>query len=252
MKDVTLILPNYAPDDEVADRALRFLKSLSDSLPTRVNMITVDNGTEEVSQTRSMLLSMLRQVSDVFIHSDRPVGYARAVNVGLAIAETKYVVVLNNDLTLPYPRDPLLFSLAVGVKPVPPSTITSWLSDLVEVYESGGGPGVLSAMDYPCLPILYDDSWYSLWMSDRATITKVGYLDGNLPYRYHDQDYSIRMHKLGFKVQRTGKVVVGHDEATTYKKMNVDEWPEQELMLKRYGAFTYAAWREMGGRPLGK
>lgn len=245
MKDVTLILPNYAPDDEVADRALRFLKSLSDSLPIRVKMITVDNGTEEVTQVRSQLLSTLRRESAIYLHSDKPLGYARAVNIGLALADTKYVVVLNNDLTLPAP------ATVLGPHSGEPLPNVSWLVRLVAMYEAKAGPGVLSAMDYPCSPILYDDSWYSLWMSDRETITKVGYLDETMPFRYHDQDYSIRMVKAGFKVQRTGKVIVGHDEGTTYKKMNVDEWPEQERMLKKHGAMSYAAWREMTGRPLG-
>lgn len=239
MTDVTLILPNYAPDDQVADRAIQFLHSLGDSLPTKVPMITIDNGTQEVSHTRSKLLSMLRRESHVYIHSEKALGYARAVNIGLALAETRYVVVLNNDLTLPpyhvpdYGEDP------------------SWLMKLVAVYMSGAGPGILSAMDYPCAPVLYDDSWYSLWMSDRDTITKVGYLDETMPYRYHDQDYSIRMVKAGFKVQRTGKVVVTHDEATTYKKMSVDESPEKKRMIAKHGVETYAAWRSLIRRPLG-
>lgn len=250
MRDVTLILPNYAPDDEVADRAVKFLKSLSDSLPARVKMITIDNGTEEVSRTRSQLLSILRQVSDIYLHSEKPLGYARAVNVGLALVDTKYVVVLNNDLTLP--RSIARFAKGLTIAYADEPLIeTSWLQDLVDVYESGAGPGILSAMDYPCAPVLYDDSWYSLWISDQETITKVGYLDETMPFRYHDQDYSIRMVKAGFRVQRTGKVVVGHDEGTTYKKMDVDESPERKRMLAKHGAYTYADWRTLIGRPLG-
>lgn len=241
MQDVTLILPNYAPDDEVADRALQFLKSLDASLPQPVPMIVVDNGTKPRSEKTVELLMVLadRRHRDggMYIHFDKPLGYARAVNIGLALADTHYIIVLNNDLTLPLSIDGW-----------------SWADELVHEYDSeasGAGPGVLSAMDYSCPPILYDDSWYSLWMSDRDTITKVGYLDESLPFRFHDQDYSIRMYKAGFKVQRTGKVVVGHDEGTTYKKMGVDEGPERDIMLKRHGVLTYADWRRAVGKPLG-
>lgn len=245
MTDVTLILPNYAPDDQVAQRALEFLTSLDSSLPTRVPLITIDNGTQEDTQPKSQLLGRLRRDSTFYIHYDNPLGYARAVNIGLALAETEYVVVLNNDLTLPQ-----LPSL-VGGEPY----YWSWLHELINVYEkdTGAGPGVLSAMDYPCPPILYDDSWYSLWMSDRQTLAQIGYLDESLPFRFHDQDFNIRMYKAGFKVQRTGKVVVGHDEGTTYKKMvGVDEDKERQRMIARYGAATYVEWRALGGRPLGK
>jgi glycosyltransferase involved in cell wall biosynthesis len=231
LSDVTLILPNYAPDDEVADRALQFLDTLDFSVNMGAILHVIENGTQREG-TRRELSDRLLMMSDYYTGFDYPIGYARAVNIGLAMAQSKYVIVLNNDLTLPD---------------------ADWITAFTRVYESGGGgPGVLSAMDSPCQPILYDDSWYSLWMSDRKTITQVGYLDESLPFRFHDQDYSIRMHKAGFKVQRTGKVVVGHDEATTYKKMNVDEGPEKQRMLERHGVLTYREWREKGGRPFGK
>ena len=78
---------------------------------------------------------------------------------------------------------------------------------------------------------------------DRATFTRVGYLDELINYRFHDQDYSIRVKKAGLPVRRTGKVVVQHENSATYKKMNRNEDPaEAEIMMERHGAKTFGDW----------
>jgi GT2 family glycosyltransferase len=211
--DVTIIVPAYIVDDSVHAMARSLLASLWD-LPYVHEVYVIENGSER-----------LANYGWNYFHYEQPLGYARATNIGLALAETKYLVVANVDLELP----------------------DGWLPRLLADYQQYG-PGVLSADDTGRSGV-WEESWFSLWMTDRATLAKVGYLDESLPFRVHDQDYAIRMCLAGFRVQRTGSVQVKHYEASTFNKMNIDWQAEADEMVRRYGHVHFRDWRAAGGGP---
>src|SRR5262249_54585573 len=93
-------------------------------------------------------------------------------------------------------------------------------------------------------PLVWEESWYSFWMIRERVVNIVGLFDTRLAYRFHDQDYSIRLKKAGFKVLRTSAVRVQHDEASTYRKMNLSEVEakERETMINRYGVEHFRDW----------
>lgn len=211
---VSLILPTYSPDNEVSEYVKRFLDTLKANTPRELyQFVVVENGSNTLA---------LASLADIYIQKEYPLGYARAVNLGIALADNDLLVVANNDLTLP----------------------AGWLETMIEEYQKHG-PGLLAPVDFSPTQELYLDShWYSLWITDRHTWNAVGYFDEMLNYRFHDQDYSIKLKQAGFNVMRTGKVQVGHVNMATYKKMKVEreESMERELMRKRHGALLFDDW----------
>lgn len=243
-KGVSIILPIYIPDQEADDISSAFFESLwktigfwhgdTSTRPRPIQTICIDNG--------SGAYRTVENAFDMYVYKPKPIGYARAVNIGLALADYRYVMVLNNDLILRH----------------------GWVEKMIEVYERDDkrNYGILSAMNWGSeRKEIYDDAWYSLWMSDKETLAEIGYLSESLAYRYHDQDHAIRAYRKGYKVQRTGEVIVNHKEATTFNKMTEivgnqfdpqsKTGKEYAEMINRFGVPTYREWRDLIGTPLG-
>ena len=212
MKSISIIVPAYLIDEQVRKLAIGMLPKL---IAAGVQVIVVENGSS---------YGIGKNTADVYIHKPAPIGYTRAVNIGLAIADGHYLVVSNVDIEFPQ----------------------GWLQTLIHEYEVHG-PGVLSPDDHGRGGV-WEESWYRVWMTDRNTFSNVGYLDQGLPHRTSDQDYSIRIVQKGFKVQRTGAVQVYHHESSTFNKMGIDWSGEADEMIRRYGCVHFREWRAAGGK----
>lgn len=217
MKDVSIILPNYAIDEQVEaylEQCLDALEKHTDM--SRVQFIVIDNGSPRENDR-------LKKMADIYIRKDYPMGYARAVNAGFALADCEWIVVLNNDLFLQ----------------------AGWLDKMIETYNATPG-GVLAPYDYPTQPgpTDFDRHWYSLILMKRDVQRIVGYFDETMNFRYHDQDYSIRVKKAGFQVMRTPNVNVAHINSATYSKMpqRSGEGAEASKMHQKWGATMFEDW----------
>lgn len=161
--------------------------------------------------------------ADIYIRKDYPMGYARAVNCGFALADCEDVAVINNDLFVQ----------------------AGWLLGLQEEYDKTPG-GILAPFDFNVAkgPVYMNHHWYSLFYTRKDVLTKVGYFDESINYRYHDQDYSIRTKLMGFEVMRTPNVVVSHINSATYNKMEQkkNEGEEARIMAERYGYTMFEDW----------
>lgn len=214
----SIILPNYCPDAEVTAHLMKFLETLEKNTDRdSYELIVVENGS---------FTPQLAEKANFYVYKDHPIGYAKAVNIGLSLAEGDYIVIMNNDLQVP----------------------KDWLPRMIEEYESTKG-GILAPVDFKTDPdIFYDSHWFSMVMMSRKVFTEIGYLDEQINYRFHDQDYSIRVKKAGYEVMRTGKVTVKHINSATYLKMGRNEDPEEEkLMIKRYGVSHFHDWVKQNG-----
>jgi GT2 family glycosyltransferase len=211
-KKVSIIIPTYCPDNEVVEAYNKFFSSLKKYTNREdYQLVVIEQGVQLVNEL----------IPDIYIHKEKPIGYARAVNLGMAVADGDYLIVINNDIELS----------------------ENWLENLVNDYEKEfNGMGLLSAMDYDRPGIVENESWYSLFIVGRRTFQTVGYLDEILNYRFHDQDYSIRLKKAGFKIGRTGNVKVKHKDSTTFKKMNINIGFEEKIMNERHGAILFSDW----------
>lgn len=216
-KDVSIILPNYAIDSEVEgylEKCLDALEANTDM--SRVQFIVIDNGSPRESER-------LKKLADIYIRKDYPMGYARAVNAGFALADCPWTVVLNNDLFVQ----------------------AGWLDEMIRVYQETKG-GVLAPFDYPMQPgsVSYNKHWYSLILFRSDIRKEIGYFDETMNYRFHDQDYSIRMKSAGYEVMRTPNVVVAHINSATYNKMKerATEPAEMRKMVEKWGCTMFEDW----------
>lgn len=217
--DASVVLPAYIPNRELLDITRRCIASLKDTADD-YQLIVVDNGSTRAAQ------SFLRVIADLYVRKEEPIGYARASNIGLALADADWIVVLNTDVEF---------------------TEKGWLERFKADYAQTGG-GVLSAMDYPRPEgIYFDESWFSCWITQRRIVQKVGYFDESLPFRFHDQDYAIRLTRAGYRVMRTTNVQVKHIDGATYGQMGRNEDPEEAAeMRRRWGAIDFAEWIRKG------
>lgn len=208
-------MPSYVIDQENLSHLSLCLSKLEECTERDLyELIIIDNGS-------NYGIDLMKEKADIYIRKDTPMGYARAVNLGMAIANCDYLLILNNDLF---------------VSP-------NWLPQMIADYESTVG-GIMSPMDIESTTgIFYDQHWFSLILMSRKVFTDVGYLDEKINYRFHDQDYSIRVKKAGYEVMRTGNVRIDHINSATYGKMGRNEDPaERQIMIGRYGVAHFNDW----------
>jgi GT2 family glycosyltransferase len=221
----SVVLPAYVPTKELLDVTRRCVASLQATTPrASYELIAVDNGSSAEAG------EWLEEVADTYpVVLDGPVGYARAANIGLAVAAHDWLCVINTDIEFQE---------------------EGWLEQLQKDYAKTEG-GVLSTFDTEWdagrpAGIHYDESWFSCWLTRRDVIQKVGYFDESMGYRFHDQDYAIRVKRAGYEVMRDGNVVVKHSDSATYDTMNRDDSEEQKLLEQKWGADCFAQWLYRG------
>jgi GT2 family glycosyltransferase len=222
MTKTSIIIPSYVIDNHVHDCLQKCFKNLFEYTDhDSFELIIVDNGSIFGS-------GLMKEKSDIYVHTKKPLGYAKAANMGIKLANYENLVILNNDIFVIY---------------------NGWLPDLIEEYEKTKG-GIMSPMEYDRgdKEIHYDEHWYSLFFTKKNVIEKVGLFDESLPFRFHDQDYSIRVKLAGFEVMRTGRVLVTGLNSATYSKIDKNttkEDNERSEMIKRYGAAHFQEWIQM-------
>lgn len=214
---ISLILPSYVIDEEVYGYQKKCLEAIKANTPRDLfQFIVIDNGSKFGSDE-------MKEVADIYIRKDYPMGYARAVNCGWSLADHDYVAVINNDLFVQ----------------------KGWLEQLLADYKTTVG-GILAPYDHETTNqgVQYDKHWYSLFLTHKDVLSKVGYFDESINYRYHDQDYSIRVKMAGFEVMRTPNVIVSHINSATYNKMEQkqNENAEYQIMINRYGHSMFEDW----------
>jgi GT2 family glycosyltransferase len=210
----SIILPAYVPDGELCRVTQRCLESLQ-ATTRSYHLIVVDNGSCAAAQ------GLLKCHADTYVREDEPVGYAPAVNIGLAVADHDWLCVINTDIEF---RD------------------VDWLERLRADYLETPG-GVLAVTDQPTEGIVYDEAWFSCWLTHREVVERVGYFDETLAFRFHDQDYAIRVTREGYRVMRDGNVRVDHIDSATYATMGRNNDPgEEAIMVERWGARDFAEW----------
>ena len=196
----SIIVPVYNIDDEVKSHfyeCIRRIKLYSNNY----QLIVIQNGGPRLDCE-----------ADIFIYKDKPIGFAKALNIGLSLADGEFISLVSADIYLP----------------------ENWMTMLDDV------DGVLCPQDKESEHIVWDDSaWGAMWITTKDNFRKVGYHDEMLNQRYSDQDWWIRFKKAGLKIQRTGKVIVKHFEGSTVNKMpEVSLWKSEEEFIKQKHGYS--------------
>ena len=221
MKDVTIVLPVCLIDQELIDSTSKCANQLADNTPRNLyDLVLIENGSLAVG------IQDFDLRDDVtYIRTANPLGAARPFNMGVALARTRYAVFMSND---------------VYVTP-------GWLEGLLTAYQKHGS-GIVAPEETAGRPDWTPNAhWGACFLTERSLWESMGGWDEvNFPWRYCDQDMSIRMTKLGFHVGRTGLSVVEHKNMLTVNKMQDIIAPhaarERERMLELYGAAEFDEW----------
>jgi GT2 family glycosyltransferase len=212
----SIIIPTYCPVPEVADLLQQCVEKIAKHTVLPYELIVIEQGKRYFKQSPAQVT--------VYSSFDEPIGYAKAVNIGVGMAQGEYLFIVNNDIFVPH----------------------GWDHALIRDYELTHGCAMMSACDRPeVTSIQHDVSWWSCVCINRQRWKEIGPLnDELLNYRFHDQDWSIRATKAGYRVCRDGYVQVQHFEASTYRHMQptVNEGGERAEMIRRYGVAHFYEW----------
>lgn len=169
----------------------------------------------------SPLTYMGFDTADTLITHKKSKGIATSWNDGLKVARGKYLVVINDDIT---------------VRP-------GWLEAMVEALKEVSG-SLASSISVEHLPVesgITDTrTWFpgSCFMLTRTCIKKVGYFDERFsPFYFEDVDYWTRLHKVG-KVARNYKVGIKHEESDVLHKFKENgeiNKKNRDLYLEKWG-----------------
>ncbi len=85
---ITIVIPNYNGKHFLED----CLQSIEEFAPKDVKVLVIDNGSTDGSVS---YLEDNKQIESVFLKENS--GFCHAVNLGIQMAKTKYVILLNND-----------------------------------------------------------------------------------------------------------------------------------------------------------
>jgi GT2 family glycosyltransferase len=213
-------------DEENYGILVKCLNSIKKNTPKELyELIIVDNGS-------NYGIEEMKDSADNYLRYDKPLGYTKAVNIGLNAAKGKYLCVFNNDLFVN----------------------KGWLEQMLEDLDKSGFDAIMP-MDRG-MEMYHTEAesgkfyenwvWGALWIIKRDIYEKVGQMDEELNWRFSDQDYWIKIKMSGFRLGRTGNVVVDHVLGATYNKMgkigSSEEVSESEEMNRRYKVNTFDKW----------
>lgn len=204
---VSVIVPVYPIDETVQKYSYECTIRLADQSE---QLIIVQNGGDRMFYTPD-------------VRKSSPIGFARALNIGLALADGDYIAQVAADVWV----EPNFVS---ALKADLDRLKADWICPFHHAYD---GEPVENRM------------WGAAWMMTRECFQKVGYHDERLNYRFSDQDWAIRAKQAGCRLFSTGLTIVRHvEESSTVSKMPEKAlWPEEErIMRERWGASTFAEW----------
>jgi GT2 family glycosyltransferase len=176
---VSIIIPTY---NHLEDCLKPCVQSIADNTDmSDVQVIVVANGctdgTESWCDNQTVLGDKLRVLS-----FDEPLGYPRAVNEGLPLAEGEFVVLANNDLVF---------------------TDKSWLDILVKPLESDRSIAMTgpSKFTFDCGETVRESMGFWLVAMRRSLFDTIGVLDEVFsPGCGEDSDFSIRAKLAGYSL----------------------------------------------------
>lgn len=228
-----------------------------ESLPPRVKLALVDNGSDEscLCSVRAWMHSTRGQLPSAvdieLLHLPGPFNYSRlnneAIKHSMAAEQFENILFLNNDVKLTDKRtvarmlrisgDPDLLAGAVGCTLLYPDG---------RVQHSFVAPGVVIVGAHPFKGIVFRKNlaWFqSTWCVPAVTgalllakaepFLTLGGFDERLPTAYQDVDLCLNFERIGLKNYTIGPLTAVHHESATRK--DLPAYSETKLMYEKWG-----------------
>lgn len=221
-----IIIPHYGATVQLEKLCRECLRSIARHSKD-YRLIFIDNGSPAPT-FRRILSEVKRHHPHIVIRNTENLGFVRAVNQGLRIADAEYVVIMNND-TEAVPQWLEVLTKAVELGPEvaaagPKTTCKSWQGKTTWT----GPPRII-----PTTGMLA----FFCTLFKREAMEKVGYLDEAFGVGLgDDSDYCKRIHQAGYRLAFAPDLVIPHKHRSTFNTVfgaaKVSEL--QDAAMKRY------------------
>ncbi|MCB0282480.1 MAG: glycosyltransferase family 2 protein [Calditrichaeota bacterium] len=247
---ITIVIPHYNGIDILRD----CLESLYKNTFSGFETMLIDNGSTDGSQ--EFVRQNFKQVK--LIENSENRGYAGACNQGLQMAESPYVLLLNNDTVMP---ENFLQEMTLAIESdqkiamVQPKIIS--IQDKTMFDYSGGAGGEIDIFGYPYArgrifdDVEKDDKQYDdmqtdvFWTSGcallirKSVVDEIGLLDEDFFAHQEEIDLNWRAMLAGYKNVVTTKTYIYHYSGYTLRsvnayKMYLNHRNNLIMMLKNY------------------
>ncbi len=218
----SIIIPTYNKLEETLKPCLTTLLQFTSLDDTEI--IVVANGCTD--GTREFMEDLMAQYVNInMLWSDEPLGYTKAINVGLGVAKGEYIVLLNNDTQFQDQQ---------------PNT---WLEILNKPFREDDTVAVTGPMKTHCPEADRDFIIFFCVMISRRAFDALGLLDEIFSPGYgEDTDFCCRAEDKGWKVvqvpkeernfyahnRMTGNFPIYHEGNVTFRN-----WPGGEELIRK-------------------
>lgn len=205
MTKIDIIIPAY----NQSDFTVKCLESIRE-YSSNYRVILIDNGSEQ--EEFLAVEKELNKHPHILIRNYKNVGFVKAINQGICLITSPYVVFLNND-TKVVPgwieklKSPLIEDTTIGITGPTTTAINCWQGREVTV------PG------YRILPQSAMLAFFCA-MFPQKVIDSVGLLDENFGVGLaDDDDYCYRVKQHGYKLALVQDLKIPHFHRTTFKTL---------------------------------
>ncbi len=249
---VSVIIPVY----NQAKYTEEMLSSLNPHKKYNLEIIIVDNASDY--ETKAVIQNFAKQNDKVkIITNEENLGFPKAVNQGLQIAQGEYITIANNDIILPEDWLENMLHLAktdseIGIVG-PVSNKVSGVQKLKDIGISDKKEEIRKVMTeiskkYKGKSFFFPRVAFLLVLIKRKVIEKLGALDERFtPGNFEDDDYCLRAQIKGFKTAIALDTFVYHYGSVSFKKDGNDKYQKlletnREKFIEKWGATPDDIW----------
>ena len=190
MSGISIIIPCYHKELRHYSLTVRCLEHLRKHTKVPFELILIENINKWVANE-----------GNSYLWFKEPKTFAENANIGLKLAKTEYICMLNNDVFVP----------------------EGWLE------------GILKCFDDPLCGIATCDStqygratedkiveWFfgAIWVMKRKVFNSVGFFDESFKHAFDDADYWVRVYEAGYKILMNRNIQVEHKDGSTIHKFD--------------------------------
>lgn len=222
-----IIIPNWN-QSTLCVNCLKSIKQYSKNY----EIIFIDNGSKK--DEFDIIFETLKTMPYKLVQLEENLGFIKAVNIGLSIANANYIVIMNNDTEA---VENWLDKLEKPLKENENCVLSGSLTTTPESWQGAYKP--TNQNDYVILP---NDRMVAFFctMFKKSVFSNVGLLDENISkYGFgDDDDYCKRVHNKGYRISLVQNLRIPHYHRSTFKQLfSETEIKEmQETALNKYRA----------------
>ncbi len=238
MNTLSIIIPNLN-GEEFLPACLESLKSAIDQAKINVKIILVDNASTDTSREIFTTFCQKHKIKYQLLSLNKNYGFAGAVNRGVEVAKSDWVLVCNNDLKI---DNKWLFFINKALNNQNSKILNSKIAAIsgtvlnydgsrfesqgLKFHYSGkcdninnGKPfSTTSLKDYSPSQLIWGAS-AALTLYNKKIFTQVGAFDENFFAYEEDVDLSLRLHNLGYTTLYVPRAISYHLGGATSSRM---------------------------------